>query len=95
MTDNCTASKIGSCCRMFGSLVKSKRTARGVPDGELVVEREVVLVLLIVTDSGLLEMSSGSWMVESAMCSVLIIRDLYFYVLMIRDPLKTWGIGDD
>ena len=36
-----------------------------VPDGELVVAREVVLVLSV-TASGLLEMSSGSWMVESA-----------------------------
>ena len=52
MTDNCTASKIGS--RMFGSEVKSKQTNRGVPDGELVVERELVVVLPIVTDRGLL-----------------------------------------
>ena len=51
---------------MFESEVKSKQTNRGVPDGELVVAREVVVVLLIVTASGLLEMSSGSWMVESA-----------------------------
>ena len=54
VTDNCMASKIGSCCRMFESEVKSKQTNRGVPDGELVVEREVVLVLLIVTASRLL-----------------------------------------
>ena len=55
-----------------------------VPDGELVVGREVVLVLLIVTDS-------GSWIGESALCSVLLTRDLSFYVPMIRDPLSTWG----
>ena len=54
MTDNCMASKIGSCCRMFESEVKSKQTNRGVPDGELVVEREVVVVLLSVTASRLL-----------------------------------------
>ena len=84
VTDNCMASKIGSCCRMFESEVKSKQTNRGVPDGELVVEREVVLVLLIVTDS-------GSWIGESALCSVLLTRDLSFYVPMIRDPLSTWG----
>ena len=55
------------------------------------MDREVVLVLSV-TASGLLEMSSGScWMVESAMCSVLLIRDLSFYVPMIRDLINTWG----
>ena len=54
MTDNCTASKNGSCCRMFESEVESKQINRGVPDGELVVGREVVVVLLIVTASRLL-----------------------------------------
>ena len=84
---------------MFESEVKSKQTNRGVPDGELVVarevvvvvvvDREVVVVLLIVTASGLLEMSSGScWMVESAMCSVLLIRDLSYDVPMNRDLIN-------
>ena len=82
MTDNCMASKIGSCCRMFESEVRGKQINRGVPDGELVVEREVVLVLLSVTDS-------GSWIGESALCSVLLIRDLSYDVLMIRDLLNT------
>ena len=59
-----------------------------MPDGELVVEREVVPVLLSVTASGLLEMSSGSWMVESAMCSVLLIRDLSCDVPMNRDLIN-------
>ena len=49
-----------------------------MPDGELVVGREVVLVLLSVTDS-------GSWIGESALCRVLLTRDLSFYVPMIRD----------
>ena len=62
-----------------------------VPDGELVVGREVVVVLLSVTASGLLEMSSGSWIGESALCSVLLIRDLSYYVPMIRDLINTWG----
>ena len=89
MTDNCRASKNGSCCRMFESEVKSKQKNGGVPDGELVVAREVVQVLLSVTASGLLEMSSSSWIGESALCSVLLIRDLSYDVLMLRDLLNT------
>ena len=52
-----------------------------MPDGELVVAREVVQVLLSVTDS-------GSWIGESALCSVLLIRDLSYDVPMNRDLIN-------
>ena len=85
MTDNCLASKISSCCRMFWSEVNNKQTNRGVRDSELVVD----------TEQGgsppLCDLPGCSWMVESAMCSVLLIRDLSFYVPMIRDLINTWG----